>query len=727
MAEGGHPRPVLDGEQEFTFRSVELFKTETLGTGCYGAVCKAKCDELICAAKLLYPIFFQMQAPDPGKEHRQPFCRFELECQFLSRINHPNIVQYLGTYCDPDTNAPALLMELMDESLTHFLESLPGMIPYHIQVNVTYDIAKALAFLHVNGIIHRDLSSNNVLLLSGRAKVTDFGMFKFMDLNMTRLATMTTCPGTPVFMSPEALNEPPVYAEKLDNFSLGVLIVQIITSKFPEPTNRFEVVDIADPRSPSNTVRAQVPISEIKRRQAHISLIDTTHPLLPIALHCLKDKDADRPTAQQLCQTLDALKETPVYEESLHQYNEQHIQAKVDQIRTKHQDMQKEQLEAKQTEIEELTRELNDRTRQLRELNQYQQEVVAQFQQELARNERETRELKSIQHQESIPETNTDTLSSERQINVTVEVSTPTPVRIAAERSCAVIGNKVYFKSHAYLSESNIVYVYDRVSKAWSETEKHPLSSGFSIVCVDNILTTVGGEGFLFRSKKLFCFLYKKWVEIFPPMKVRRHSPGVVYAKRNIVVIGGFHDALTDNPHRCEVEVMNIDTLQWSSVSPLPTDPWYPSVTVRGDHIYVLSVQDTITVSDADFSNESSLYICSIPALLESTKLSVPPFSVWENRQPLPLRESYITTVNGHILAIGGQNLYESGMVFRNISTRAVNSIYEYFPSENLWKVVGEMSMPRSDCIAAVLPDNKLMIVGRADSKDNTVDFIAIN
>ena len=96
------------------------------GTSSYGAVCKAKCDQLICAAKLLYLVLFQMQAPDPGKEHRQPFCHFELECQFLSRVNHPNIVQYLGTYRDPETNAQVLLMELMDEES----DTLPGVITW---------------------------------------------------------------------------------------------------------------------------------------------------------------------------------------------------------------------------------------------------------------------------------------------------------------------------------------------------------------------------------------------------------------------------------------------------------------------------------------------------------------------------------------------------------------------------------------------------------------------
>ena len=317
MAEREHPKPVEDIEQKYIFRNVQLFKKETLGTGSYGAVCKAKCDQLICAAKLLYPVLFQMQAPDPGKEHRQPFRRFELECQFLSCINHPNIVQYLGTYRDPETNAPVLLMELMDESLTHFLESSRGDIPFHIQVNLSQDIAQALAFLHANGIIHRDLSSNNVLLIAGsRAKVSDFGISKFTDLNVTRLATMTTCPGTPAFMSPEALDEPPVYTEKLDCFSFGVLLVQIVTRQFPAPSDRFETVLIPSPRDPTRTVKSRVAIPEVERRQAHIGLIEPTHPLLPIALECLIDEAVKRPSSQQLCQSLDALKRTASFEKS---------------------------------------------------------------------------------------------------------------------------------------------------------------------------------------------------------------------------------------------------------------------------------------------------------------------------------------------------------------------------------------------------------------------------
>ena len=154
------------------FKTVILFKDQNLGIGSYGAVCKAKCDDLLYAAKIIHPTLFdptELHRIALNREHRLPIRRFQLECEFLSTIRHPNIVQYLGTHQDPDTGLPVLLMELMHNSLTHFLESSPQPIPYHIQVNLCHDITLALSFLHSNGIVHRDLSSNNVLLI-GKAK-----------------------------------------------------------------------------------------------------------------------------------------------------------------------------------------------------------------------------------------------------------------------------------------------------------------------------------------------------------------------------------------------------------------------------------------------------------------------------------------------------------------------------------------------------------------------------
>ena len=108
------------------FKSIQLFKEEILGIGSYGKVCRAKCDNLVCAAKIIHETLFDPMAAHQmprGHEHRLPIRRFEQECQFLNTIRHPNVIQYLGMCRDSNTGLPVLLMELMDESLTHFLES----------------------------------------------------------------------------------------------------------------------------------------------------------------------------------------------------------------------------------------------------------------------------------------------------------------------------------------------------------------------------------------------------------------------------------------------------------------------------------------------------------------------------------------------------------------------------------------------------------------------------
>ena len=61
----------------------------------------------------------------------------------------------------------------------------------------------------------------------------------------------------------------------------------------------------------------EVPVPEIERRQNHIGEIDTNHPLKRVALDCLKDRDVQRPSAQQLCERVAALKEDPQYSESV--------------------------------------------------------------------------------------------------------------------------------------------------------------------------------------------------------------------------------------------------------------------------------------------------------------------------------------------------------------------------------------------------------------------------
>ena len=125
----------------------------------------------------------------------------------------PKHHQYLGTHINDPTSCQVLLMELMEESLTSSLERSTPPLPFRIEVNLCCDISLAVAYLHSNDIIHRDLSSNNVYLTADkRAKVTDFGMSRLAD-SSARLSTLTQTAGCYVYMSPEALAHTPKYSK----------------------------------------------------------------------------------------------------------------------------------------------------------------------------------------------------------------------------------------------------------------------------------------------------------------------------------------------------------------------------------------------------------------------------------------------------------------------------------------------------------------------------------
>ena len=345
--------------QPRVLHNIQLLKTETLGTGSYGVVCKAMCNEHPCAAKLLHPIFFQLN--DPGVATTRT--RFEQECHFLSELRHSHIVEYLGTSHDPESGLLVLLMELMDESLTHFLERSQQPLAYHIEVDLCHDIAQALAYIHSNGIIHRDLSSNNVLLLAGKAKITDLGMSKLLDVN-PRMTPLAMCPGTLVYMPPEATKDQPVYSSKMDCFSFGVLEIQVMTRQFPDPGPAMRMVEA--PQYPKGRLHLSIPDSE--RRKSHIDLIDPTHALLPTALSCLSYSEEDRPSAQDLCQQLATFKETPRYTQSVE------IQELQQQLQTKDQ-----QLQDSQRHIHTLQQELQDSQRQMSALQQDSQSQIKQL------------------------------------------------------------------------------------------------------------------------------------------------------------------------------------------------------------------------------------------------------------------------------------------------------------------------------------------------------------
>ena len=418
---------MAEQQTQFAYHNIQLYKSESLGSGSYGGVCKAKCDGLLCAAKIMHPTLFDLRDPGTASYLR----KFQEECHLLSLARHPNVVQYLATYNDPDTRLPVLLMELCDESLTAFLERSPGPLSYHVQLNICLDIALALVYLHSNGLIHRDLTGNNVLMIAGtRAKITDFGMSKLATGN-PRMTALTLCPGNQLYMSPEALDEAKSYTAKLDIFSFGVIVIQILTRQLPNPTDRLRTVHVPqrenEEHEDEENGEVRVTVPETKRRQDHLQLIPDTHCLKSLALQCLK-KEMLRPSALQLSESLSELKQAPQYTESMHQAQQRTqiqrfeqqlrdqrllIQAKTREVtehqaqRTKLQNIVKakdRQLEEKQCTLATKQHAIETKERQLQQTQQQlreRQQLVAQFQESLQHKDKTISDLQqTISHHE---------------------------------------------------------------------------------------------------------------------------------------------------------------------------------------------------------------------------------------------------------------------------------------------------------------------------------------
>ena len=104
-------------------------------------------------------------------------------------------------------------MECLHTDLAKFLEG-SSEIPLSIKLSILLDVSYGLLYFHTHTppIIHRDLSANNVLLTTDlRAKIADLGVAKLLDRQTQAAIAQTKAPGSQDYMSPEALQEIPVY------------------------------------------------------------------------------------------------------------------------------------------------------------------------------------------------------------------------------------------------------------------------------------------------------------------------------------------------------------------------------------------------------------------------------------------------------------------------------------------------------------------------------------
>jgi len=186
-------------------------------------------------------------------------------------------------------------MERLDSTLSDCLDCY-GKLPNEVSYPIVRDVAVGLCYLHgytPSPIVHRDLTANNVLLTSDmKAKISDLGVAKILNLNPARMAQMTTCPGTPSYMPPEALVTKPIYTTKVDVFSYGNLMTHVFSGEWPIPTAVFRV----DPSNPN----VMVPATEVERREEYLQDMGDTHPLIALTHQCLSNNPLTRPEAPEI-------------------------------------------------------------------------------------------------------------------------------------------------------------------------------------------------------------------------------------------------------------------------------------------------------------------------------------------------------------------------------------------------------------------------------------------
>ena len=209
---------------------VELLDDE-LGKGAWGIVTKACFRGEIVAAKRLHETLSEDNPKFLYKAIRR-------ELDIASNLRHPNLVLFLGAVIQGNLRELIILNELMDSSLRDVLAE--DQLSRSQIKSFSIDVARALNYLHSckpEPLIHRDVSSANVLLLRlgpdyWKAKLSDYGSLQAINL------ANTLAPGSPVYAAPEAMHIGGQQSCKVDTYSFGVLLIEMLSCQLPTPELR---------------------------------------------------------------------------------------------------------------------------------------------------------------------------------------------------------------------------------------------------------------------------------------------------------------------------------------------------------------------------------------------------------------------------------------------------------------------------------------------------------
>jgi serine/threonine-protein kinase len=216
--------------------------------------------------------------------------RFRREARAVATLSHPNIVTVIDR--GEHGGRQFIVFEYVEGENLKQLINRRGSAPVATAIELAMQISRGLSFAHQQGLIHRDVKPQNVLLNGdGHAKVTDFGIARSLDVQhgMTQTGTVL---GTSDYIAPEQAQGQRV-DEHTDVYSLGVVLYELLTSEVPFPGENFVAVAMRHINEPPPPLRDKRP---------------DVSPRLEAAVQKAMAKDpADRfPTMADFCRELEA-------------------------------------------------------------------------------------------------------------------------------------------------------------------------------------------------------------------------------------------------------------------------------------------------------------------------------------------------------------------------------------------------------------------------------------
>jgi serine/threonine-protein kinase len=186
--------------------------------------------------------------------------RFKHEARSVAQLQHPNIVTVIDR--GEEDGRQYIVFEFIDGENLKELVVRKGRLDLRDALEIALEIARGLAFAHDNGLVHRDVKPQNVLLNGdGRAKVTDFGIARSLDVDHGVTQTGTIL-GTSNYIAPEQASGRPVDAHT-DVYSLGIVLYEMLTGELPFPGESFVAIAMKHIQEPSPNVldvRGDIPL-----------------------------------------------------------------------------------------------------------------------------------------------------------------------------------------------------------------------------------------------------------------------------------------------------------------------------------------------------------------------------------------------------------------------------------------------------------------------------------